>query len=305
MPKYTEQNERPAPCVDIIVLNEKDEILLAKRSIEPQRDYWGIIGGRMEVGDNNIESAAQREVAEETGLDVEITHLVDVLADSKFDPLADPRFYAVQVVYLARKTGGSLRSTPEAGEFKWLPLEKIEKERLAFNHSYIISDYKKRKDKLIPAKRSFFSDYFKTGYEYLQNEYCRFAVNAVILNDRKEILMAQRSQWPYIGAWDFPGGHIYVNETIEDCLTRELREELGVESELGELFQVYSDKGHSPKFADVIAFYFAKIKSHDFVKNIEMSDFKYFSFNDLPEAIAYHNEGALEDIKEFLKVFSI
>ena len=137
---------------------------------------------------------------------------------------------------------------------------------------------------------------------YSQNLYPRLAVDSIILNDHNEILLARRSQWPYVGCWDFPGGHIYVNETIAECQKREVMEELGVEAEPGKLFHVYADKGQSPKFMDVAVFYFAKINSTDFVKNIEMDDFAFFPLNKLPEKIVYHHDRALTDLRKYLNL---
>jgi mutator protein MutT len=57
----------------------------------------------------------------------------------------------------------------------------------------------------------------------------RNIVNALLVRDRK-ILLAQRSlqRKAYPGSWSFPGGHVEHEETVEEALVREVREELGV-----------------------------------------------------------------------------
>lgn len=297
---FNKQNKYPVSCVDVIVVNDKDEILLAKRALTPAKGRWGVIGGRVEAADNNLEAAARREVKEETGLEIEVTHLAGVLTDGL---LADPRFSTVQTIYEAKILRGSLRPTDEASKFKWLTLEKAIREKLVFNHNHILETYKERKEmnKLIPAKRRVFSDYFNASPDFYQGVRPGFAAKAIILNEQKEILLAQRAIKPFVGAWDMPGGHIYADETIKQGLKREVREELNVACEVGELFQIYSDKGQSPKcISCAAAFYFTTINSHNFRRNIEINDFKYFPLNNLPEQIAYHYERVMDDIKDYL-----
>ena len=49
-----------------------------------------------------------------------------------------------------------------------------------------------------------------------------------------KIFIGQRPEGkPLAGLWEFPGGKQEEGETIEDCLKRELREELSVESQVG------------------------------------------------------------------------
>lgn len=60
-------------------------------------------------------------------------------------------------------------------------------------------------------------------------------VGAVILNEKKEILCAQRSSSMSLpGMWEFPGGKIEPGESPESCLVREIREELGCQIEVHE-----------------------------------------------------------------------
>ncbi|MBV9385759.1 MAG: 8-oxo-dGTP diphosphatase MutT [Chroococcidiopsidaceae cyanobacterium CP_BM_ER_R8_30] len=57
---------------------------------------------------------------------------------------------------------------------------------------------------------------------------------AVIWNDQMQILIDRRRPGGYLGGfWEFPGGKIESGETIEDCIEREIREELGVAVEVG------------------------------------------------------------------------
>lgn len=58
---------------------------------------------------------------------------------------------------------------------------------------------------------------------------------AVIWNERGEILIDRRRQSGLLGGlWEFPGGKLELNETITDCIQREIREELGIEIEVGD-----------------------------------------------------------------------
>lgn len=58
---------------------------------------------------------------------------------------------------------------------------------------------------------------------------------AVIRNDQREILIDRRRANGLLGGlWEFPGGKIEANETVEACIEREVREELAIEVEVGE-----------------------------------------------------------------------
>lgn len=58
---------------------------------------------------------------------------------------------------------------------------------------------------------------------------------AVIWNEQEQILIDRRRQEGLLGGlWEFPGGKIEPGETIEECIKREIKEELGIEIEVGD-----------------------------------------------------------------------
>jgi mutator protein MutT len=60
---------------------------------------------------------------------------------------------------------------------------------------------------------------------------------ALVFRDGK-LLITQRQADAHLGGlWEFPGGKREPDETFEACLTRELREELGIEVAVGELVE--------------------------------------------------------------------
>jgi 8-oxo-dGTP diphosphatase len=63
-------------------------------------------------------------------------------------------------------------------------------------------------------------------------------VTAAIIQREGMILAARRKQGSHMaGYWEFPGGKIEPGETPEECLQRELKEELSIESKIGPFFE--------------------------------------------------------------------
>lgn len=55
---------------------------------------------------------------------------------------------------------------------------------------------------------------------------------AALIDADGRVLLAQASEGkPHAGAWEFPGGKVDAGETPEGALVRELREELGIDTE--------------------------------------------------------------------------
>jgi 8-oxo-dGTP diphosphatase len=99
------------PKVAVEILVERDsEVLLVYRLNEPGQGMWSLPGGYMDA-DEDPARAAERECREETGLDVEVTRLLDVLSDREFPNSAD-----VVIAYAARIKGGTLEAGDDAGQ---------------------------------------------------------------------------------------------------------------------------------------------------------------------------------------------
>ena len=63
-------------------------------------------------------------------------------------------------------------------------------------------------------------------------------VAAGLVFHRQKLLITQRPAGAHLaGLWEFPGGKREPGESFEDCLARELREELGIEVALGQAFE--------------------------------------------------------------------
>lgn len=78
-------------------------------------------------------------------------------------------------------------------------------------------------------------------------------VSAALIFQKGRLLIAQRRAGAHLGGlWEFPGGKREPNETFEQCLVREIREELGIEILVGELFEeithAYDDRTVHLKF---------------------------------------------------------
>lgn len=71
-------------------------------------------------------------------------------------------------------------------------------------------------------------------------------VACAVIEDGDKVLAAQRSETMNMPLkWEFPGGKLHEGESAEDCLVRELYEELGVRARVGRplppVFHSYAD----------------------------------------------------------------
>jgi 8-oxo-dGTP diphosphatase len=67
-------------------------------------------------------------------------------------------------------------------------------------------------------------------------------VGAVIVREGKALIV-KRAHEPRKGEWSLPGGHLELGESLEDAVRREIREETGLEVEVGPVIETF-DRVH-------------------------------------------------------------
>ncbi|WP_439477341.1 NUDIX hydrolase [Brevundimonas sp.] len=110
----------PVPAVGVVCLRD-DSVLLIRRGTPPRQGEWSLPGGRIEPGERAVD-AALRELREETGVEAEITGLVDVV-DGLFPGAG--RHY-VLIDYAARWLSGEPVAGDDALEARFVALDEAE-----------------------------------------------------------------------------------------------------------------------------------------------------------------------------------
>jgi 8-oxo-dGTP diphosphatase len=103
---------------------------------------------------------------------------------------------------------------------------------------------------------------------------------ALIFRDGK-LLVTQRKTGAHLGGlWEFPGGKREPGETFEECLVREIREELGIEISVGELFEEVSQD--YPEKTVHLKFFTCRILSGE-PQKLGVEDFRWIEQSQLTD----------------------
>lgn len=108
----------PLVGVGAVVVSDS-KVLLVKRGHEPAKGLWSIPGGLIELGET-ADAAARREVKEETGVDVVIERLLDVVDNIVYDDRGKIRFHYVLVEFVAHPVTTVARPSSDASDVKWV-----------------------------------------------------------------------------------------------------------------------------------------------------------------------------------------
>ena len=120
------KNSKPTSSV----LAVKDgAVLLVKRGIEPFKGWWDIPGGFLNSGEHP-EAGAKREFLEETGLKIELTHMLGFWMDT-YGPID---IDILNICYAAEIVGGHAQASTDAVEIRWFALNDLPNQ-IAFDWS--------------------------------------------------------------------------------------------------------------------------------------------------------------------------
>ncbi len=115
----------------------------------------------------------------------------------------------------------------------------------------------------------------------MQNKERISVTAAVIVNDRKEILITKRMEDSHLaGMWEFPGGKVDGGETPEQALVREIFEELNVTVDVKRL--LWEEQFDYPTKSIYIRFYLCTLTSPQTeIQPIEVADYRWVSIEEL------------------------
>jgi 8-oxo-dGTP diphosphatase len=213
------------------VIVRGEEILLTRLSpLVTSEELWTLPGGGLDHGEDPRD-AVVREVAEETGLDAEVSDAARVYSAHMPSAWRGGRrvnAHAVRIVYEGWVPPGSPEprvvevdgSTIEAA---WQPLSRVHDGTVPVTPLVVeaLADHRPFRHQRVAA------------YGLVR----RTAPDAA-----EQVLLTRiSSRGFHTGQWNLPGGGVQHGERPADAVVREMREECGVEATVGPLLDVFDD----------------------------------------------------------------
>lgn len=122
--------------VGLFVFNENKQVLMQLRT-----DYnqWGFPGGAMELGES-FEETAQRELKEETNLDIVELKMIKVLSgkDTYREYPNGDKLYDITAIFVIKKYSGNLEiNDDESKKLDWFSIDNLPQNITAHTRNYL------------------------------------------------------------------------------------------------------------------------------------------------------------------------
>jgi 8-oxo-dGTP diphosphatase len=114
----------------------------------------------------------------------------------------------------------------------------------------------------------------------MEKDELKIGINPIILNDKGQVLLGKRLKKVGYGTYAFPGGHLELNETIEEGAIREVQEETGLIAKLDDVEVVNVSRTNDwIHFGVLIKKYIGEPEN---CEPENCGDLSFFNFNNLP-----------------------
>jgi len=140
--------QNPNPSVNVLFFNQHNQVLLAKRTFNPKKDKWSIVGGFLESGEN-FTATAQREVKEEINLKINPKKLTFLDSTADRYQYQNWNYFTISCVFeyfLSDDDFNKIKVNDDVSEVKFFSYEDLVFEDLAFSGTKqaVITFFKKR-----------------------------------------------------------------------------------------------------------------------------------------------------------------
>ncbi|MEM6732082.1 MAG: NUDIX domain-containing protein [Myxococcota bacterium] len=120
------------------------------------------------------------------------------------------------------------------------------------------------------------------------------------LDDHLKVLLIERENEPYSGAWALPGGFVRPEEDLEAAARRELEEETGVRDVFLEQLFTFGSPERDPRDRVVSVAYYALAKLRELRANTDARDARWFEARSLP-GLAFDHDHIVKVAQERLR----
>jgi 8-oxo-dGTP diphosphatase len=135
-------------------------------------------------------------------------------------------------------------------------------------------------------------------------QYPRPAVttDAILIANRKSVLLIERGREPFKGKWALPGGFVDMDEELETACQRELEEETGIKPDGLKQFKAFGGVNRDPRHRTISVVFFALLNEEPQpMAGDDAAKAKWFALDQLPE-LAFDHRLILDEFQtELLK----
>ncbi|HNQ68423.1 MAG TPA: NUDIX hydrolase [Bacteroidales bacterium] len=128
-------------------------------------------------------------------------------------------------------------------------------------------------------------------------------VDAIIVDEqtRSKIVLIKRANEPYKNCWALPGGFIEMDETLEQSVVRETKEETSLTEIKFHQFKAFGNPGRDPRDRNIVVVFYGYCNNpENIAAGDDAKEIGWFSLNNLPELAFDHKQIVSEFVREKL-----